>query len=146
MATLYSNLYDDVTNEYKGPVAERVGQLVTVLGQWTDVVPDSATTIKLCPGAAGAILVAAHFKAESDEDSDNDFTFDFGTTTTTNVYLNDDTGLQATTVVTLAFTDLIEKAALVAGDDFLITRAAGETTAGPINFMLQYVIPVAPLT
>ena len=146
MATLYSNLYDTETNAYKGPLAQRVGDHCTVVGQWTAVIPDSATTVKLCAGVAGAKLIRASFKAVSDEDSDNDFTFDFGNTTTTNAYLNDSTGLQATTVVTVAVTDVIEAAALVAGDDFLITRAAGETTIGPINFILEYTIPAVALT
>lgn len=146
MATLYSNLYDTTTLAYKGPIATATGQHITVMGQWTDVIPDSATTIKLCPGVAGAKLIRASFKAVSDEDSDNDFTFDFGNTTTLNAYLNDSTGLQGTTVVTVAVTDVIEAAALIDGDDFLITRAAGETTVGPINFILEYTVPVVALT
>lgn len=146
MATLYSNLYDSDTSAYLGPTADRVGQMVAVLGQWTAVVPDAATTIILCPAPAGAKLMRASFKAVSDEDSDNDFTFDFGLTSATTAYLSASTGLQATTVVTEAFTDTVEVAAAVEGDNFIITRAAGETTAGPINFLIEYVIPARALT
>lgn len=142
MATLYSSLYDNTTNAYKGPQIEREGQAISIYGVIDTAIGAGDTTL-LFPMVAGAKLIEISLKAGSDLNTGNDFTFNLGYTSDTDAFLAASTGLQATTVVTEAPTDTFAVAAAVEGDNVVLERAAGTLDAGTVYFWAQVVLPVS---
>jgi len=141
MATLYSSLYDDDTNAYKGPYAERNGQVVGVYGTITDTIDGTNSEVRLFEVPAGAKVLRCSILAGSDLDSGNDFTFNLGYSGAATGFLSASTGLQATTVVTEAPSDTFAVTAASAGDAFELNRSAGDISAGTIYFFAEYVVP-----
>jgi hypothetical protein len=91
---------------------------------------------------AGAKVITASIKARSDLNSGNDFTFNLGYNSDTDAFLAASTGLQAAVVVTEAPTDTFAVAPAVAGDNFVLERAAGTLDAGVVDFYVAVTLPV----
>lgn len=142
MATLYSTLYDSVTDSYKGPQIEREGQTIGIYGTIETAI-GASDIVNLFPLVPGAKVITANIKARTDLNSGNDFTFNLGYTSDTDAFLAASTGLQATTVVTAAPTDTFAVAPAAAGDSFVLERVAGALTAGVIDFFVEVTLPVS---
>lgn len=162
MADFYTTLYGAVPRSatsagavstsnsyaYKGPVAARAGETVTIYGTYTNTTAaqlgaNSGDVIHVCGLPIGAKVLYIGIGQSADLDTDNDFTFDLGVTGATTRYGSALTGLQATTPVELDFSDQFADAAIsTSGAELLLTRAAGELeAAGTLAFEVKYVIP-----
>lgn len=151
MATLYSNLYgpaagqepsSDLTQYYKGPSGPMTkGGTYVVRGT---VTIDTGTTLgaddsaKLFEVPEGAKLSRIVISPSADLNSGDDFTFNLGWASASNTHASASTGLQGSAAFEMDASDLISDAAATStGDTLLLTRVAGELSAGTLTFVAE---------
>ncbi len=151
MANLYTDLYGNVPGLatssgaigattsyiYKGPTLGQKGQTLTRQARYTGTI---ATTdvLHICGGLRdGEKLVSMDISISTDPDSGNDITIDVGTTTDPDGILNDSTGFQGATDITLQNSGQATPGLVgVNGDEYILTATNATETSATFIFTI----------
>ena len=151
MANLYTDLYGakqgvgtssgalsaTTSYTYNGPVLGQVGQTLTRTATYVGTI---ATTdvLHICGGIRdGEKLISMDISFSADPDTGNDITVDIGTTTDPDGILNDSTGFQGLTDITVQCSGQAVPTLLgVNGDEYILTATNATETSATITFTI----------
>jgi len=151
MANLYTDAYGSVavlstasgavtsttSRIYKGPTIQAKGNTCTRTHTYTGTI---ATTdvLHIAGGlVTGEKLVSMDISFSADPDTGNDITVDIGTTTDPDGILNDSTGFQAATDITVQCSgQAVPTLLAVQGDEYILTATNATETSATITFTI----------
>ncbi len=151
MANLYTDLFGTVavqstasgavsstsTRIYKGPSLHDKAATCTRTATYVGTI---ATTdvLHICGGLrTGEKLVSMDISFSADPDTGNDITVDIGTTTDPDGILNDSTGFQGATDITIQCSgQAVPTLKAVEGDEYILTATNATETSATITFTI----------
>jgi len=152
MADLYTDLYGTTSKQktssgaiassstytYYGPSITQEGQTITRVGTYTGTIA-TGDVLHLCGNlVTGERLNKLDISMSADPDTGNDITIDVGTTTDTDGILNDSTGFQGATDITVQTSgQAVPTLVAVKGDEYLITATNATETSAVFTFVIE---------